>query len=98
MRRASRFAVTFPVSYANGDVGYVPTEEAFSPSGGGYETRLTSYSNLAIDAGKRITEGCLDLASALHPGAMPEPPRAPAFGSSGGPQAWSYGNLPPELS
>jgi hypothetical protein len=101
MRRGSSFPLTFPVAYANGSVGYVPTEEAFGRGGGGYETRLTSYSNLVPPAGRRIIEVCMELASKLTPGALPEPPRAPAFDGSGrgtGPQPWSYGNVPPELS
>jgi hypothetical protein len=101
MRKRSRFSVTMPVAYANGDVGYVPTEEALGPSGGGYETRLTSYTNLVPSAGRQMTDICVELSQKLTPGAMPEPPRAPKFGvdSSGiGPQPWSYGNVPPELS
>jgi hypothetical protein len=101
MRKRSRFPITMPVAYANGDVGYVPTEEALGPGGGGYETRLTSYTNLVPSAGRQMTDVCVDLAQKLTPGALPEPPRAPKFGGDGsgiGPQPWSYGNVPPELS
>jgi hypothetical protein len=101
MRRKSRFPVTMPVAYANGDAGYVPTEEALGPGGGGYETRLTSYTNLIPSAGRQMTEICVELSQKLTAGAMPEPPRAPRFGGSEsgiGPQPWSYGNVPPELS
>ena len=101
MRKRSPFPVTMPVAYANGDVGYVPTEEALGPGGGGYETRLTSYTNLVPSAGRQMTDICIHLSQKLTPGATPEPPRAPTFegdGSGIGPQPWSYGNVPPELS
>ncbi len=78
---------------ANGCVGYVPTEEALGPRGGGYETRLTAYSNLVPDAGPRMVRAALELARAMKPGAMPEAPPAPLFR-----EPWSYGNVPPELS
>jgi neutral ceramidase len=88
----SGFPFTFPVSLANGCVGYVPTEEALGPNGGGYETRLTSYSNLEVTAGTRMMETGIDLAKGLKPGSVPQRPKHPPFSAP-----WSYGNVPPEL-
>ncbi|HEY8506122.1 MAG TPA: hypothetical protein VIL46_16165 [Gemmataceae bacterium] len=89
----SGFPFTFPVSLANGCVGYVPTEDAFGPNGGGYETRLTSYSNLEITAGSQMRDAGIELARGLKPGTVPTPPRPLPF--SGKP--WSYGDVRPEL-
>jgi len=91
IKKASPFAFTFPVELANGCAGYVPTEEAFGPHGGGYETRLTSYSNLEITAGRQFADVGIELAKSLTPGPVPELPKVP-FG-----RAWSYGNRGPEL-
>jgi neutral ceramidase len=74
-------------------VGYVPTEEALGPRGGGYETRLTSYSNLEPAAGRKMVEAGLELARQMKPGPVPEPQKAPPFKG----QPWSYGDVPPEL-
>jgi hypothetical protein len=91
LKRRSNFKLTWIVELANGCVGYVPTDEALGPKGGGYETRLTSYSNLEIGAGRKFLEAGLALARQLTPGKLPEPPRAPPWSAP-----WSYGNVPPE--
>jgi hypothetical protein len=92
LKKRSNFKLTFPVELANGCVGYVPTEEAFGPHGGGYETRLTSYSNLEITAGRQFIEAGLELIQQMTPAKIPEPPRAPLYKTP-----WSYGNVPPEV-
>jgi len=89
----SKFPFTFPVSLANDAIGYVPTEEALSPRGGGYETRLTSYSNLEPAAGRRIADALIELSGAWKPGPVPHPPALPPFHG----QTWSYGSLRPQL-
>jgi len=93
IKKNSPFPFTFPVSLSNHCVGYVPTKEAFGPRGGGYETRLTSYSNLEITAGPQMVEAAVKLAKSLTPGKTPERPKAPEF--KGG--SWTYGSVPPEL-
>jgi hypothetical protein len=93
MKAASRFPFTFPVSMANDCVGYVPTEEALGPGGGGYETRLTGYSNLEPKAGRTMANAMIELANGLVPGAVPQPAKLPPF--TGKP--WAYGNVPPQV-
>ena len=92
IKKGSPFPLTYPVELANGCVGYVPTEEALGPHGGGYETRLTAYTNLEPKAGTQIVDASLKLARSLKPGAVPELPKAPPFKAP-----WSYGAVPPEL-
>jgi neutral ceramidase len=93
LKKGSKFPVTFPVSLANDIIGYVPTEEALGPGGGGYETRLTAYSNLEPTGGTQIRDALLELAGKLKPGVAPVAPPAPPFKGTG----WKYGNVPPEL-
>jgi len=93
IKAGSPFKLTCPVELANGCVGYVPTEEALGPRGGGYETRLTSYTNLVPSAGKQMVEAGVELAREMKPVPLPEPGKAPPYKAP-----WTYGNVPPELS
>ncbi|MCX7824796.1 MAG: hypothetical protein N2689_04490, partial [Verrucomicrobiae bacterium] len=93
IKKGSKFPFTFPVELANGICGYVPTEEAFGPQGGGYETRLTAYSNLEVSAGRQMANAGIELANQMTPGPIPQPP--PVVPGNKAP--WSYGNVPPEL-
>ena len=77
--------------YAVNPKGYVPTLEGFSPHGGGYETRLTAYSNLEITGGNQMRDALLELAWKITPFALPKPATAPAG------KPWLYGNQPPQL-
>jgi hypothetical protein len=101
IRKRSKFPITMPVELANGSIGYIPTEEALGERGGGYETRLTSYSNAEPAAGRKFVETAVQLAAQLTPGAFPERPKPRSFQpdpNGPAPRPWSYGNVPPELS
>jgi hypothetical protein len=92
LKKKSPFTFTFPVELANGCIGYVPTEEAMGAHGGGYETRLTAYSNLEITAGRQMLDAGLELANRMKPGKLPTPKEIPPVSTP-----WSYGNVPPEI-
>ncbi|HZH72277.1 MAG TPA: hypothetical protein VFD91_07280 [Mariniphaga sp.] len=93
IKSKSPFKYSFPVSLANGCVGYVPTLDAFGKHGGGYETRLTSYSNLEITAGNTMADAGIELTKQMKPGNVPEFEKAPPYTGN----AWQYGNVKPEL-
>ena len=71
----------------------MPTEEALSPAGGGYETRLTYYSNLEPTAATKIADALIGMSHDFTPGAIPTPPPLPTVTG----KIWSYGDVPPEL-
>ncbi|MCC7497208.1 MAG: hypothetical protein IT160_06500 [Bryobacterales bacterium] len=101
LKAGSPFPFTFPTELANASAGYIPTEEAFSHSGGGYETRLSSYSNLEVTAGTRMVATGLELLKSMRPAPAPEPVPAVPFNpdpTGKGPHPWGYGDVPPELS
>jgi hypothetical protein len=101
IRKGSKFAMTMPVELAKGSIGYIPTEEALREHGGGYETRLTSYSNAEPAAGRRTVETAVELIGQLTPGPLPQRPKAAPSQpnpSGTGPKPWHYGNVAPELS
>ncbi len=93
IKKESPMQFTFPVELANGCSGYVPTAEALGPKGGGYETRLSSYSNLEPSAGNQMVEAGLKLVGQMKPGQASTPQPARPFSGKG----WSYGNVPPEV-
>ncbi len=62
LKNSINLSPTWVVALANGHVGYVPTKESFAADGGGYETILTSYANLDINAGNMIVEKTLKIA------------------------------------
>lgn len=74
IKAGSTFPYTFVVELANGCVGYVPTESAMGPSGGGYETRAAMSSKLVPQAAGLIAHASLNVIRLLNPGRAPEPP------------------------
>jgi len=65
---------------------------AFSPQGGGDETRITAYSNLEVTTGSQIRDAAIELAQKWTPDEVPtHPKRLPLTG-----QPWTYGNVPPQ--
>jgi hypothetical protein len=92
MKSASPFPLTFPVTFANDCVGYIPTEDAFGEHGGGYETRLTAYTNLDITAGRQMVKAAVELAKNMTPGKIPVPPPHPPYSAP-----WSYGSVAPQI-
>jgi len=93
IKKESPFPFTFVASLSNGCVGYVPTLEAFGAHGGGYETRLSSYSNLDITAGNTFAETAIHLTKQFKPGSVPEAPAIPKFTGA----VWRYGDNPPQI-
>jgi len=92
LKAGSPFPLTFVVSLANGCAGYVPPASAFAPNGGGYETVLTTYSNLELSAEEQIVAASLDLARQFTPSQVPQPPQVERPG-----EPWSYGVLGPDV-
>lgn len=92
IKQGSPFAYTFVVELANGSAGYIPTEDAFLPTGGGYESRHGGHSYLRPDTGRRIVETSLALLRELPP-PQPTPTRQYTTG-----KPWDMGLWGPELT
>ena len=90
IKRGSPFPRTQIITLANGALGYVPPADAFLPSGGGYETVLTSYSNLRINAADDISVESVKLARQFSAPLSDEASPPPS-------KEWAYGILGPDL-
>jgi len=103
IKAVSPFPQTCVVAYANGAVGYVPTVDDLGPHGGGYEARLSSYTNLDKSASAQIVKASCELISQLRPGRATEPEKEAPFLAGPqnakrlGPNLWDYGDNPSEL-
>ncbi|WP_165069835.1 hypothetical protein [Paludisphaera rhizosphaerae] len=94
LKAGSKFPFTFPVSLANDSLGYIPHESALDPqTGGGYETRLTSYSNMEPTAGRKIVDALAEMCKSLTPGPVPKAPASLPFKG----KPWAYGDRRPQL-
>jgi hypothetical protein len=91
IKAASHFPYTFVVELANGCIGYVPTEEAMGPLGGGYETRMGMHSFLVPTAGRDIVRASIELIKQFTPGRVPEPKKVKEPS-----KPWDYGSVGPE--
>lgn len=87
IKSKSQFPGLTVVTMANGAVGYVPPQSAFGSIGGGYETVLTSYSNLVCDAEERIVTKSLELVCGF---AHPKPRNDPTPTIT---KPWTYGGI-----
>jgi len=74
IKRGSKFQPTFPVSLANGCIGYVATEDSYAETylpkegeafTGGYETTPARSSKVAPGSGEEIAEACIELVNSL---------------------------------
>ena len=75
IKRGSKFQPTFPVSLANGIVGYVATEDSYAETylpkegeafTGGYETTPARSSRVAPGSGEQIAAACIEVANSLE--------------------------------
>lgn len=94
LKENSIFPTCMVIELANDSVGYVPEKAAFDlKTGGGYETVLTSYSNLEINAIDIINEKLLEMSGRmLPPEIIPDDSKDNEPG-----EVWSYGKLGPEI-
>ncbi len=86
------FPLVFVVELANGCAGYIPDAEAFGPEGGGYETVLTSYSNLEAGTGEHLVKESVKLSKMLSPAGIPVNAKGELLR-----KPWGYGTMGPEL-
>ncbi len=92
IKKKAGFPYVHVVELANGCAGYIPDAEAFGPGGGGYETVLTSFSNLEPGAGEKLVDESVILAGKLKRVAIPKKEKGGKLRTQ-----WGYGVMGPEL-
>lgn len=93
IKRSTPFVNTMITELANDCVGYVPDADAFDPArGGGYETRLTSYSCLCPEAGDMIADTLIDMSRGFVPDTVKVDEPCPVG------DYWTYGHCGPEVN
>ena len=67
IKAGSPFEFTMTVELTNDWLGYMPTEDAFGPTGGGYEPQLKGGTCLEIGAARKVTDKLVEMVNACTP-------------------------------
>ena len=84
----SPFEFTMTAELTNDWLGYMPTADAFGPTGGGYEPRLKTGTCLEKDAARRVTDKLTEMTNAFRPERVIEKPQVQKMGRTNPQSIW----------